>query len=677
MANRPLRSCVCALTLSIPTVASSAAAQDVPPLTETSTYVHVRFRSGCAEVEETHVVFNPADDAQELERDATLPHGRALVGLATSGPAGDLKALLVPNQLAREAYEDATGLRPGAWNHRDPAIATMSLWGDLTIQVFPIPPKETKKISYRWVAPTRWSWGVDELELWSIPSPYRLVVDAAGGTASLASLEGEVPAREGGDTVSGEVKIKRLRPDFFQGASGGVNFLPLSETSGRAWVRAHFELAPMLEAVPSRSALVVVVDVSRSMSNDDLRLAEKLADLYIEQHQKAGHARVAVVAFDRKVHPWTPGWVDPELGRAALATGFASRAARAHGSNLHEALRVATTWLAAADDDVEKRILVLSDGKLSRTTAAAFGALPRRTVLHAVRLLRAEGDASLAVESGPLAGLAEATGGLSWLLRGDPNHLADLGFQVDAVVRSQELLEATLRAPGLVRKVGSLPEGEGVTLDEALPATGRQVVLEGRLWSRPFRWVAREDPRELPFAAALASISAAEAQRSPDEVTVLARMGNAVSLSTALLALEPGARAGRHGVRREPDFEGFLLGGSWEDSGPPYFGLQGVADLAVASTAMFFPLEGAPLSTAGEGSGPGTARTHALTVALRRAAAACDAHGPLSARIESTGEEIVNVEAEPCLAEALWQQASIPADDAPERAVTSVSAAVL
>lgn len=394
MANRPLRFGVCALTLSIATVASSATAQDLPSLTETSTYVHVRFRAGSAEVEETHVVYNPADRAQELEYDAGRPGDRALVGLSTNGPVGDLRALLVPNQLAREAYEEATGLRPGGWNHRDPAIATMDPWGGLTIQVFPVAPMESKKVSYRWIASTRWTWGTDQLSLWTLPQPYTLLVDAGGGSASLAFRDHDVPARESGDSVSETVTIKRVRSDFAHGVSGGVHFLPLSQASGRTWVRAHFELAPTLEAAPSRSALVVVVDVSRSMSDDDERLAEELADLYIAEHQRAGHARVAVLAFDRKVHPWTPGWADPELGRAALAKGFASRVSRAHGSNLHEALQVATTWLAATDDELEKRILVLSDGKLSRTTAAAFEALPRRTVLHAVRLLRAEGDAS-------------------------------------------------------------------------------------------------------------------------------------------------------------------------------------------------------------------------------------------------------------------------------------------
>lgn len=651
-------------------------AQETPSaaeLGEGTARVVVRFRPGAAELTTTRLFHSLSARPQELFFTPEAPRGGAFVGLSTRSAEGTLTASLVPDRLAREAYEAATGVAPREGAARDPLLAFLDAWGNVTVQAFPVLPGAEKRIVHRWLAPTEWARGEDTLELPAPSSaPYELFVEAESTSAGFRLAEQAIAGGAAGLTLSGPQRLSRTRAAFSTGVAGQATLLPLSASSGQTWVRARFDLAPTLEATPARAALVIVVDDSRSVSAAERALALRLADGYVASHARAGDPRVAVLRFDRAAHAETPGWVGAERARSVLAAMGARAPSRAHGSRLDAALALASVWLDALPDDLAKRVLVLSDGRLSRQASWSVRS-PRGAVLHAVRTVASHETATLAPDTGPLAAWATPSGGLSWTLRADVDSAEPLESAARPLVRADELREATLRAPGLVRAVGRLPEGEGVILDEALPALGSAVALEGALWSRRVRFVAGSSAANLRAEAALASVSAATAGRGPDEITILARLGGAVSRTTAYLGLEPGIRANREGVRRDPEPEGWLLGGGDPSATLDALGLDGLA--ALPDGAFFEPTRLA-LTTAGNGTGPGSRRALALEIALRHAARACQAHGTLTARVETTLEEIVDVAAPPCLAEALWQ-ANVPSDDAPEHALTEVTIAAL
>lgn len=415
-----------------------------------------------------------------------------------------------------------------------------------------------------------------------------------------------------------------------------------------SFVKVELNLAAKLSAVPPDLATVILVDASRSARPDQLAAQRATVAAYL---RAAPNGRVQVIAYARHARALLPAWTTasraaPQLARALQALQ------PANGSNVSVALREAGTWLAQTSGT--RRILLLSDEHLStREEHAVADALPPDTLVHVVAL---GGASFVRDDDAALAHLAARTRGLS-VRGGESGIVEDRPIALDATLLARPVTfdRLRLRTPGwdalattsswedpACEADQTLEEGTQCTWWGRSATVGAPVVVEGYLWGERVERVVRADlDRSLDVVRALSVMQVLDS-----ELQALAdRAARAVNSVWSLYA----TWGGDGGYRDSESGGGVAFAG--------YCGCD-ASDLV------------------GHGFSSGTINHIDLAPALERIVRSCAITDTLVVGVETTLEEIVDVEItggstslRTCVEDALWQ-APLGAPGAPARTTT-------
>ncbi len=222
------------------------------------------------------------------------------------------------------------------------------------VRIRPLGRGEGVSFRYRALLPVQYDQGRWRLHLKGLSS--EAAVEFASG------LSPERQPGEGGPTY--------LWSEGGFGLQGELARIPWSD--GSATLDWHLRVASAIRPVPEGSRLVVALDVSRSVSPEQLRRARELAGRWLAGHRSP---RVAVLVFDRHVRNVTSGFGSVEEALRALAAPVV----QGNGSFQELALAQGARLLRSVGG--EGRLLLLSDGHVRRQLPAesmAKALQPRR-----------------------------------------------------------------------------------------------------------------------------------------------------------------------------------------------------------------------------------------------------------------------------------------------------------
>ena len=481
------------------------------------------------------------------------PAGSAATGLKTLGTAGGkpqwFAGELMEAEAAAAKYKELTGI--GGYYPKDPALLSWRSQGLLLLQVFPVAPNDSKTVEYTFLVPTQYRDGAHRLALEGLGNANlgaELVLGAPGHGDKL--LVGGKPSKPGArltprlDDVTELGLVPRTREPL-----GGE--LGVAATGSRFVTHFSIEAAPKVSSVPRGARVVVVLDASRSQSDDELD-AQKAAAAATLSH--FDDAEVEVLTFDRRPHR-RYGKLEPvERVRKDL---LALPIERKNGSAVEEALLEAEKILASAPTGKPRRILVTTDAlvrsslKPERIRAAlgSSGAVVHLGVLNADTPSLSRDDDHL------WASALRSTGGLVWRAgasddRDDKKKMRQVYEEWARPLRFDHvrLYSPDLELGAITERPEILDEGQGF---EQLLFTKRDVAwvrVEGELWSKPVQRVIHADAAAGKRWAALVFGSSLLDQLSEPEMMKLALHGGAVSPVTSYLAIEPGVRPSTEGL---------------------------------------------------------------------------------------------------------------------------------
>lgn len=523
-------------------------------LKEVAHTAELRLDRGFAELVVRRTVDNGGPRHDQAMFGIDLPPGAVATGLRTLGTldgqphwfAGEL----MEAEAAAEKYRELTGI--GGYYPKDPALLSWRHQGHLMLQVFPVPPGEKKTIEYTLILPTRYESGRDELDLGRLGTPElapEIVVRPARAEDTVMSAG--LPLASGAKLTSSSgisLSLVRARPQRLAGALAVVPF-----GADKVLYHQRVEVAERLSTLPSSAQVVVVLDASRSRSDDAVAASVSAARAYV------GHMRgadVAVVSFDREAHTlldFAPA-ASTEQAMRTLAIK------RRNGSHVDLGLARAAELLAGRKDGA-RRVLLFTDTLVRdelkpeplRAALARAGAL-----VHVVRI--ENGGASLTRDDEHAWVTAtRATGGLVWtgsapakevpaterglfeeLAR--PVRLHRLRFTLSRV----EMRAAADLGPDQFPE--TLQEGEGFDLLRLIRSSVGGVRVEGEAWTVPVSASFAPDAEEAKRWSALVFGSQLLSSIPEEAMMPLAKRGHAVTPVTSLLAIEPGVRPSTEGL---------------------------------------------------------------------------------------------------------------------------------
>jgi hypothetical protein len=546
-----------ALSLLVPTVAHADQVHGTrsEQLRETAHVVALRIDHGHATLSVRRTVDNGGPRHDQAMFDLDLPAGAVATGLRTLAFSGGkpiwYEAELMEAEAAAARYRELTGI--GGYYPKDPALLSWRSQSHLALQVFPVPPGETKTIEYDLVVPTTYSGGRDRLVLTGLGTaslPAEIVVSPAHVGDALFS-DG-VPLASGAHVVMGpertiEIELARRAPPRISGALASVTI-----SGEKTLIRPRIELAPRLSQLPVRADVVIVIDASRSRSAEEVAASATAARAYLSHLPDAS---VEVLTFDREVRA-----CHGKLVPAAEAIDDLAKHAieRRNGSHLDVALiRAASTF----DDRpaAPRRVVVFTD----LLTRAAIGpGLVKRTLgksgalVHVVAMSSGGGELGRE-DASPWAADARSTGGLVWhgFPAGDedatkaeyeelarPLRIDHLRYTIDRIELDSALVLGSASLPESMR------EGEGFVASRILRKPIGAVRVAGELWAEPLSATIATSDDENKRWAALAFGSEHLNDMTEEEMAAIARRGHAVTPVTSLLAIEPGVRPSTEGL---------------------------------------------------------------------------------------------------------------------------------
>lgn len=214
------------------------------------------------------------------------------------------------------------------------------------------------------------------------------------------------------------------------------------DLAGDSIVRFELDVATMLGDAPRDLATVLIVDGSRSISDDDREAQRALVESYLD---KAPGSRVQVVAVARTAQAVLPAWTRASKAHAAVDAALRSLVPR-NGSNFDAGLAEAATWLKRLDGT--RRVVLVTDERMATRLAHASdtalrGILPPGTLLHVVVL--SSGSGLQRDDEAKLASLARSTEGFAVRLGTIPD---DDGPDATMLVRPISIDRFTIVAPG-------------------------------------------------------------------------------------------------------------------------------------------------------------------------------------------------------------------------------------
>jgi hypothetical protein len=481
-----------------------------------------------------------------------LPEGAIATGLRTLG--GTAKepiwygAELLDAELAAKRYRELTGI--GGWYPKDPALLSWREQGHLLLQVFPVSPRAEKTVEFTLAVPTKW---VDGRHVLALPSmgtealPPSLTLRPAHDGDALF-VDGVPVASGDARKLLAELTLSLSQPDA---PKLGGSFASVTFAKGRALLHESIEVKKPLSERPKGAYVIVVLDGSRSIDDDqhDAHLAAARAYL--------GHlpdAKVQVLVFDRTTRALETGFVP---AAQAILDLKAPKWAPKNGSDLDVALAEAAKRIGDAPAGAPRRILVLTDLATRSTLLPERiqGLDATKAIVHVATV--AHGAASLErCDQSPWAAVPRATGGLLWRAqaRSLDTAAAEPAFEewarplrIDRLAISGIALDPSADLPD------SLAEGEGFEELRFVSFGTPALEVKGELWSTPIATVLSSTTDGEKRWAALAIGSPLLRQLKDEEITTLAFKGGAVSPMTSYLAIEPGVRPSTEGLERAGD----------------------------------------------------------------------------------------------------------------------------
>jgi len=573
-----------------------------------------------------------------------VPSGAVATGLRTlGGSAGRphwFAGELMEAEAAAARYRELTGI--GGYYPKDPALLSWRSQELLALQVFPVPPGETKTVEYTLRIPTHYEHGAHRLALPGLGTDElaAAVVLAAPTGADVLRIDGRRAARGASlHTQPGKSAEVSLTPKMREPIGGE---LAVASTGDRRWVtRFVFEAAPHVEEIPKRASIVVAIDASRSVSSRDLDAAKAATAAYLSHFSDA---EVEVLVFSRTAQRRYGRFVSVKRARSDLETMTIEQK---NGSDVDAALAEAEKIVARAPAGRPRRIVLVTDGMVrsSLKPERIRGALGQSGAIVHVGILHAGANALTRDDHHPWAPAVRSTGGLVWnawaASDAGSERLRDTYEEWARPVRVDHVrlyspdieMGADIDAPP-----NTLNEGESITRAFVAKRDVSWVRVEGELWARHVERVARPDAAAAKRWSALVFGSPLLDELTEPEMMTLAMRGGAVSPVTSYLAIEPGVR---------PSTEGLEWGASGSGFG------AGVPRVRMGATSA-------------SGRAPYIDRDAWLTAALSRSYQACGgASGTATLRLETTFAEVVDVPhaelAGPpdpllgrCLSEAAW-----------------------
>ena len=327
-------------------------------------------------------------------------------------------------------------------------------------------------------------------------------------------------------------------------------------------IRFELDVATMLADVPRDLATVVIVDSSRSISEQNREAQSALVEAYLKA---APSTRVQVISFARTAKALLPAWTTAAKARAPVVRALKSLVLR-NGSNFDTGLAEAAAWLGRIDGT--RRIMLVTDERMATRLAHASAAslqalLPAGTLLHVVVVSSGAGlhrDDEL-----KLASLATRTEGVALRLGDDS---VDVGIDATRLLRPVSIDRLKLVAQGW----GSLPRDEGapkcedemeVMQGEACTWWGQResagadaITVEGWIWGKRIsRTMTPDRSRVLDVTRELSVRGGV----SNDLMSLAAPHAQAVNSSWSLYA-SWGGTSGYDGVRSRGAGTGAICG---------------------------------------------------------------------------------------------------------------------
>jgi hypothetical protein len=421
-------------------------------------------------------------------------------------------------------------------------------------------------------------------------------------------------------------------------------------------VKVELNLAGRVSEVPADLATAILVDASRSTTPEELEAQRETVAAYL---RATPNGRIQIIEYARHARALLPSWTT-----ARQATPRIERELRAmqrkNGSNIAEGLREAGRWLDQTTGT--RRIVLFTDEQLTMRdehTHAVDDAIPPNTLVHVVAL---GGEGLARDDAAKLARVAKMTKGIS-VRGGDVPRDQDQRIgKLDATLLARPISfdHVRVRTPGWKAltsehpcpeteedSVTSFAEGSQCTWWGQGDAVSSPFVVEGFLWGERVERVLRADlARSLEVVRELSTMSVLE-----DPLQKIAeRAARAVNSMWSLYTswggddgYSDGIGMGRSGFGRSCN------------CGPSGFG------------------------SGGGGFGPGGVPD--LSVELARIVRTCKPEQTVDVEVETTLEEIVDVEVKAvsaelrtCVQDALWN-AWLVAPHAPVRTITRFSVA--
>lgn len=532
---------------------------------------------------------------------------------------------------AAKKYTELTGY--GGAYPKDPALLSWRSQGHLVLQVFPVAAKSTKTVEYTLMVPLTYAEGVYTMKLPSLGS------STTPASIRFASARSEDELRVNDVPVSGNVRVGakgeiqvKLIPRGNMRLEG--KFVSVALENDRSFFRAELDVPPRLGEVPQGAAIAVVIDSSKSLSEEASANALMAAQGYLSHFDRA---TVTVITFDRHVDMPFGTNISVKEARARLA---GHKLSLKNGSHLDDALKRADA-VVAANPSPSKRIVVITDALTrSALTAETFAArgLTSGAIVH-MGITDGRATEVQRNDDSPWAALPRRTGGLLWDMA-ETSEFALAREQYEQWARPMRIDRTKMTGmPDDFWTPDSIDEGTALEHITIRGDATTAVTLTGEIWSRPVSAsfsTSREEEKR--WSALVFGTSVMYGLTEPEQ-RILATKGGAVSPVTSYLAFEPGVRPSTEGLKGSGDG----------------FGGGGGRSLGSSHSARL-----ASLRTKSDVESPQAILTRELAKAWER----CVGKGTVKARIETTLAEVVdltivtdpaNTTTQTCVAERLWE----------------------
>lgn len=612
-------------------------------LVEKAHEIELRIDHGHAELVVRRSMFNGGPKHDQAIYHLDLPDGAVATSLRTQavqhGKPVWFKGELLEAEAAAAKYKELTGI--GGFYPKDPALLSWRHQRLLALQVFPVEPQQPKVVEYTLHMPTDYVEGRDEIHLPKLGTdkiPAEVTVRSASTNDSLL-IQGKAAAQGTKITLDKEegitIALQRTYPQRIDGLFASVPF-----AKNRILNHFRLEAARKLSETPKGAYVVVLLDASRSLTEQQIAAEKAAAQAYLSHFQDA---QVEVIPFNRKLHESFGGFSPVSK---VLKDWANLKVERFNGSAVDDALARADSLLSKAPASAAKRVLLFTDLRTKqeitpervRTRMSKSGAL-----LH-LGIIEEGGPVLERDDQHPWMSLVRPTGGVVWkaLASADSGDSEVMRQVYEELARPLRIDHLKISAKGISKEDLFAPEvlNEGESFEDLRIVANPipWVELNGLMWSQPVKRMVVPDEKEAKLWSALVFGSEILSDLTEEEMMPLAMRGGAVSPVTSYLAIEPGVRPSTEGL---DEGETFGVGG---------LGLSGVGE---GGGGVF------------QGSGLGLPDLQGfLRTALQERWTGCKGKGHVTVKIQSTLAEVADIQvggaekkneaAQSCLTEEAW-----------------------